>query len=190
MITSMPYSRTVSGGRSPSVAGGQVPEGRLVGQVVQPGVLGLGHHLIQQNRPAAVCALLVGQQIGEPDAPMAAGPAERDLPGFQEPDQGGPRHAQQAGGLAGGQHRLVWCHGDRQAPRQCGHYVTQHLEDLAGQFQSGPVGAGQRRMAARLWPEQRQHAAQPFGVLGGSTVRIAMTVMRPSYRANEQNERS
>src|SRR5450755_3095235 len=67
----------------------------------------------------AASALLVGEQVGEPDAAVAPGLVERDLPGFQESHQRGPRHAQQTCGLAGGQDDLMRCHGNGQPLRVC-----------------------------------------------------------------------
>jgi hypothetical protein len=112
---------------------------------------------------------------------------ERDLPGLQEPYQGGPRCAQQAGGLASGQDGLMRRHGDRQALREHPNHVTQHLQHLTGQLQPSPVRAGQRRPPA-CGPTSASTLVSPSGYSGGSTVRSATTVMPQDAQSNEQNE--
>ena len=125
-------------------------------------------HPVQGFPPLPAHAGLVGQKVGEHDAPVPAALLIRDLAVLEQPDQRGPGDAEQLGGLLCGQQRILRDDSDTLAVGHGRCYVNQRIEHRPWYLEALAVGSDQGRLRLRNGhpaPRQLSYEVNDLGQL-------------------------
>ena len=140
-------------------------------------------HPVEGFAPLPAHAGLIGEEVGEHDAPVPAALLIWDLAVLEQPYQRGPGDAEQLGGLLSCQERVLGNDGDTLPVGHRRRHLNQGFEHPPWYLDAAAVGSDQGRLRFRNGhpaPGQLSHEVNDLGQLASlQEVRRSLPTRRP-----------